>query len=324
MKKLNQSLVSIVIVTYNSSKFVIETLESVKSQTWENIELIISDDCSSDNTIELCRSWIFLNKDRFVRTDIITVPENTGISANCNRCIKASNSTWIKFIAGDDILLPNCIDDNINFTIQNPDARIVFSQINLYQDQFEEKNYIKTTPQDFPTNIMDSSLSAQDQHNLLLLSDRIHYTPSFFTHKQTILEVGGYDESNKLVEDYPMWLKLTKAGIRLNYFHKTTVGYRIHSRATNNVSDSVLFKPSIFNSFKIRKHLAHSYLPWEIVASEYQVYGVSRIFSLMNWNKKRKMHAFLYRLCCVNLNFFHYLYALKKRLPMNKQNIFYS
>jgi alpha-1,3-rhamnosyltransferase len=211
----------------------------------------------------------------------------------------------------------------MNFVLENPNARIVFSQINLYQDQFEDANYIKTTPQDFPLNIMDSALSAQDQYNLLLLSDRIHYTPSFFTHKQTIIDVGGYDENNKLVEDYPMWLKLTKAGIRLDYFHKVTVGYRIHSRATNNISNSVLFKPAIFNSFKIRKQLAHPYLPWEIAASEYHIYLVSRVFSLLNWNKKTKIFASIYKFWCVYFNPFQYVYSLKKRLQKSNNTIFY-
>jgi alpha-1,3-rhamnosyltransferase len=303
-----------------------ETLESVFIQTYENLALIISDDCSKDDTLAIVQAWVAQDnvKSRFNEIQVLTVPKNTGVSANCNRSIAATKSDYFKFIAGDDILYPNCIEDNMNFVIENPNARIVFSQIKLYQDQFLEKNYIKTTPQDFPLNIMHSTLIAQDQYNLLLLSDRIHYTPSFFAHKQVILKLGGFDENNKLVEDYPMWLKLTKAGIRLDYFHKVTVGYRIHSKATNNVSNSVLFKPAIFNSFKIRKQLAHPYLPWEIIASEYHIYGVSSVFSLLNWNKKTRVLALLYRVCCFYLNPFQYVYALKKRLPMNRQNIFYS
>lgn len=319
-------LVTVIVVTYNSAEFVKETLESVFNQTYINLALIISEDCSKDDTLAIVQAWVAQDKvkNRFQSIQLLTVQKNTGISANCNRSIAATKSDYFKFIAGDDILYPNCIEDNMNFILENPNARIVFSQINLYQDQFEDTNYIKTTPQDFPLNIMDSAISAHDQHNLLLLSDRIHYTPSFFTHKQTIIDVGGYDENNKLVEDYPMWLKLTKAGIRLDYFHKVTVGYRIHSRATNNVSNSVLFKPAIFNSFKIRKQLAHPYLPWEIAASEYHIYLVSRVFSSLNWNRKTNFLALLYRVCCFYLNPFQYVYAFKKRLSINRQNIFYS
>jgi alpha-1,3-rhamnosyltransferase len=51
-------LVSIVIITYNSAKYVLETLESVKAQTYEKIELVISDDCSTDDTVEVCRDGL--------------------------------------------------------------------------------------------------------------------------------------------------------------------------------------------------------------------------------------------------------------------------
>jgi alpha-1,3-rhamnosyltransferase len=319
------SIVTIVVATYHSAPFLQETLESAYNQTYLNLALIISDDCSKDETVAIAKKWVEQDrvKARFQSIQILTVPTNTGVSANCNRSIAATNSDYFKFIAGDDILLPNCIEDNMNFVRENPEAKIIFSQIKLYQDQFLDKNYIKTTPEDYPLNIMDAALSASDQYKLLLLSDRIHYTPSFFTNKHAILAVGGYDEKNKLVEDYPMWLKLTNAGIRLDYFHKVTVGYRIHSNATNNVSDIVLFKPSIFNSFKIRKQVAHPSLPWEIVASEYHMYWVSNFFSQMNWNKKTKTYSRLYRTFCFYLNPFQYIYALKKRLPANKRNSFY-
>jgi alpha-1,3-rhamnosyltransferase len=314
LKKLNQSLVSIVIVTYNSSKFAIETLESVKSQTWENIELIISDDCSSDNTIELCRSWISLNKGRFVRTDIITVPENTGVSANCNRCIKASNAAWIKFIAGDDILLPNCIADNMHFVKGNPDAQILFSQIKVYQDTFEPENYKETTPAQFPNNLFHPTFDAIKQFQILCECDRIHFTPSYMFHKDALEKVGFYDESERLVEDYPMWLRLTKAGIRLHYFHTPTVGYRIHANATNNTGDDVLFKPSVINGFKVRQVYAHPHLPRLVVKQETSSYYVTIIFMKLGINKASPWNNFLYKMGTIYFNPFFWVHAVSKRI----------
>ena len=318
-------LVTVAVTTYRSAVYVIETLESVYGQTYQEIALVISDDCSPDNTVALVNDWIALERvqNRFVSIEVITVPKNTGVSANCNRCIKAAAGDWIKFIAGDDILYPNCITDNMQFAAENPEAHIIFSQIKLYQDDFTEAKYIKTTPEYFPSNLMKSSLSAHDQYQLLLVSDRIHYTPSYFFNKQALLRVGGYDETNRLVEDYPMWLKLTKSGERLYYFHKITVGYRIHANATNNVSSNVLFKPSVFNTFLIRKQFAHPSLPWEMVGSEYQTYWVSKLFSQLGWNKKTAFFTSLYRVGCFYMNPFQYVYALKKRWPSNKQNPFY-
>ena len=114
----NSPLVTVAVMTYNSARYVIETLESVKAQTYPNIALIVSDDASQDNTIELVREWISQtsNKERFKGFELLTVPVNKGIPASCNRVLAAAESDWVKFIAGDDILLPNYIDDNIKFS----------------------------------------------------------------------------------------------------------------------------------------------------------------------------------------------------------------
>ncbi len=98
-------LVSVVLVTYNSAQYVIETLESIKAQTWQQIELIVSDDCSTDKTAELCSNWIDCNKGRFSKTKMITVLQNSGIPANCNRGLRAAQGEWVKIISGDDILI---------------------------------------------------------------------------------------------------------------------------------------------------------------------------------------------------------------------------
>ncbi len=321
-----KGLVTIAVATYHSAPFIEETLESIYNQTYINLALIISDDCSKDGTVLIINKWIAQEKvkNRFQSIEVITVSKNTGVSANCNRCIAAVSSDWFKFIAGDDILLPNCIEDNMNFIKENPEAKIIFSQVKLYQDGFEEKNFIKTTPFVYPNNLMAASLSAKDQYQLLLLSDRIHYTPSVFMNKQAILKVGGYDESNRLVEDYPMWLKLTGSGERLCYFHKITVGYRIHAKAANNVGNQVLFKPSVLNNYIIRKTMCHPFLPWEIVQSEKHRYWVSRFFQSMGWNHNTQLYTILYLFACDYLNPFHYLYAIKKRMPSNQNTIFYK
>ena len=309
-------LVSVTVITYNSAKYVIETLESAKAQTYQNIELIISDDHSTDNTVGDCRQWIENNKERFIRTELITVPENTGVSANCNRGIKAAQGEWVKFIAGDDILLPGCIEDNIKFVAGHPEAHIVFSQVKVYEHIFEEKNFKMTTPAEFPANLMHPELSAADQFELLLLSDRIHYTPSCFLNKKAIIKVGGYDESNRLVEDYPMWLKLTRSGIKLHYFHKPTVGYRIHQRAINNKGDIALFSPSEIYNYTVRKKYAHPHLPWLIVARETWTYHVSRIFEAFGWNKNTACLRWWYAICTIYLNPFVYLQAVRQRITI--------
>ena len=309
-------LVSIPVVTYNSADFVIETLESVFNQTYDELELIICDDCSKDATVNLVREWIQQErvKKRFSRIEVLTVPENTGVSANVNRAIKASLSDWIGMVAGDDVFLPNKVKDNMEFVRDNPDAQIIFSQVKVYQDTFEEKNYIKSVPNSYPNNVMDKSFGAEDQYKLLLLSDRIQYTPSYFFNKQALEKVGGYDESNRLVEDYPMWLKLTSSGEKLYYFHKATVGYRMHSNATNNNGQDVLIKPSVINSFLARKKYAHPHLPRLLVLQENWIYNIAIIFKKIGITKKTKRNEMLYKFSTVYANPFFYCNAILKKI----------
>ena len=116
---VSEPLVTILVITYNSSEFIIETLKSVMLQTYRNIELIVSDDGSQDNTVVLCKDWIEENKERFINTRIIEVKKNTGIPANCNRGLKESKGEWLKYIAGDDVLFNTCIEDCLGFVKQS-------------------------------------------------------------------------------------------------------------------------------------------------------------------------------------------------------------
>ena len=122
MEQQNRPEVTVSVITYNSSRTVLQTLESIKSQTYERIRLIISDDCSTDDTIRVCKKWIDRNSTRFVSTEILTTSVNTGVAGNCNRAWDACKSDYLKSIAGDDYLLPDCIDSNISFMLNNPSS----------------------------------------------------------------------------------------------------------------------------------------------------------------------------------------------------------
>lgn len=319
-----KKIVTVTVATYNSAKFVIETLDSIVAQTYPNIELIISDDCSSDDTIRLCRDWLNRHKNRFLRYDIITVPANTGVSANANRCLNAATSQWIKLLAGDDILLPNCIEDNIKYITAHPGIAVVFSQVLLYKNEFKEENFIRPLPAGFPTNLMRKELDSFSQFKLLLLCDRINYTPSVFLKKETVLELGGFDESIKLVEDYPMWLKLTKAGNRLYYFHIPTVGYRQHGAAVNNMKDYGLFKPLYLKSWGLRKKYIYPNLPSDIRLSEMYIFFISYFFNKMGLNKNNFFCEKLYQVFTIFFNPFKYIIYIKKKFIKRFQgDLFY-
>jgi glycosyltransferase involved in cell wall biosynthesis len=321
------SLVTVIIATYNSSPFVVETLESVLKQTWEKFELIITDDCSIDNTIEVCAKWLSKNSSRFVRAEILTTEKNTGVSANANRGLNAANGEWIKFLGADDTLKTNCIEDNMVWISYHPEVKVLFSQIGIYRDTFEPQNILSTTPNiPFgPKSLLISNRSAESQYKMLLICDRIHFTPSVFLHRDTLLSVGGFDERFRLLEDYPLWLNLTRNGHKLYFMNKVTVNYRQHSKAINNTGFDYPVNPNYFRSENFRKVYTYPYLPSDIRLNQRFNWYATQIFHCDWLNKNNKPNRFLLSILTSYLNPFKYYIYLKKLLNKNlKENEFYA
>lgn len=218
-------LVSIIIVTYNSSNYVLETLDSTITQTYNNIELIITDDGSTDHTVEICEDWIERNKSKFCRIELITVNKNTGIPSNFNRGNNKAKGKWVKIIAGDDILLPNCVQDNIEFATNNS-SDFVFSLPIYINDKSEILEHPELHKQ-FLENDSFYDLDANGQFIHLITKDIPMNPPTLFYKRKTLEEFGGFDENHKN-EDYPLYLKATSLGYKMEFFYKHTVKYRIH------------------------------------------------------------------------------------------------
>jgi alpha-1,3-rhamnosyltransferase len=316
------SLVTVIVVTYNSSPLIVETLESVSQQTWKDLELIITDDCSRDDTVEVCSNWLNKNRKRFVRPEILISERNTGIPANANRGLHCAKGDWMCFLAGDDTLKPKCIEDNMIWIASQPEIKVLFSQMDVYKDTFEFQNYLKTTPLD-PYNtksIMAPGRSAQSQYKMLLLCDRIHYTPSVFLNRVTLLSIGGFDERFKLLEDYPLWLKLTMNNHKLYFMDKVTVNYRQHSTAINNTGHSFLVNPNYFRQEDFRRLYTYPYLPADIRYSNRYDWYISQIFRCNCLNKNNKQNRFLLAFLTTYMNPFKYIIYIRKRRNKNLEN----
>ena len=285
--KLADPLVSIIVITYNSAEYVLETLESTKAQTYQNIELIVSDDCSTDNTVEICRKWIEKNKERFVRTKLITVPENTGIPANCNRGVKDAQGEWVKLIAGDDVLIKSCIQDNVNFISANHEIYILFSGGSIYSESFKPENYISDFPSKEKVDYIFSNLSTAANQFKELQNNNFVEAPTAFIRKEVYKIVGFYDEKYKLIEDYPLWLRLTKLGMKIFYMDTLTVLHRIHTQSltgNNQIVSNYFFDLESVKKDYIYPYSSRGYL-LKNKTKYYALKFVARIFR----NKKNRI-----------------------------------
>ena len=231
-------LVSIVVIAYNSEDFIVETLESIKSQTYTNIEIIVADDCSLDKTKAIADRWLFDNKNRFVAAKVVVNEKNLGVAANCNNGIKHARGDWVKIIAGDDLLECDAVSCYIEFFTNNPEAKVVLANLTFFGD----KSGIGYRNEEF------GQLSVNSQLIYLLTHRNPVFGPSGMAHRETILKLGGYDERVPMLEDFPMSLRFLSNGVKIFILDKQLVRYRVRS---SGLSGNTNFSEKLWNMLDI-------------------------------------------------------------------------
>lgn len=308
-------LVSIIIITYNSSDYVLETLESAKDQSYRNIELIVSDDGSTDDTVEICRKWIDEHKYRFINTKLLSVTFNTGIPANCNRGIHVSSGVWIKLIAGDDMLLGNCIKDCLDYIYSQPQhITALYTNMNVFENTFNSENF-KYVADYSKSKFNRPGILPKEQLSLLLRDVFYIGAPSFFIKKGLIIELGGYDEEMPF-EDWPMYLKILNKGLKIYHFNQVTVNYRLHNLSIYNMNT---FDQFIYNDFFIKERMVYQKYRREYLTrierlNEDMEFNRKKIGLKYGLNRKNKFNILLD-------NFFRFIYSCLKMIS-SKCNVY--
>ncbi|MCA0932654.1 glycosyltransferase [Lutimonas saemankumensis] len=225
-----EPLASVIVITYNSEKYVLETLESTKNQTYKNIELIISDDCSSDRTIDICESWLKKNKSHFRNSMILKSSENLGTVKNMNKGYQFASADWLKFIAGDDILLNNCIEDLVFYCKTHPSCEILFGKVNILSG----KNI-------FPYQNLEISTATENDQKKLVYHGSGLPAPGCMLSKKILDRFNGFDESYFLMEDVPFWIKVVNEGIKIHFSEDTVVNYRRHGSNVHTINKNEFY-----------------------------------------------------------------------------------
>lgn len=285
-----QPLVSVVIITYNSEKTVIETLDSVKSQTYKNIELIISDDGSKDETVKLCSEWLEENKSFFVNTKLLTVENNSGTPKNINRGIRASKGEWIKPLAGDDKLSQLAIERFV-YNATSVHGDFFCSDIEVFCDEGESNLnfYIDCYEKCFKT-ISEPLKKKQRQ----VLTANTYLAPGWFYSRDLYNAMKGYDETYLLLEDWPFICMTLYAGYDIIPINEKLVQYRIvshtdsHKKITKGRNLVFEDAKTLFYKFRRKKLLESKriFTVWNItldyfILSEVQKYGEKSLYVLL-------------------------------------------
>ena len=107
-------LVSVIMPSFNTAKFISETIESVLAQTYANWELIIVDDCSTDNTDEVVKPFLTDKRIKYLKNK-----KNSGAAVSRNYALREAKGKWIAFLDSDDLWLPEKLEKQIAFMKKN-------------------------------------------------------------------------------------------------------------------------------------------------------------------------------------------------------------
>ena len=294
MLNLNvEPLVSVSIITYNSSKYILEALDSVYNQTYRNIELIVSDDGSKDNTVKITEKWLQNKSNRFVDAKILTVEHNTGTTKNCNRALCACRGEFMKSFAGDDVLLPDAIEKYVSFILDRPGVKWVFAKAIRYNEKISD-DCIMHEGLNYEIIKSFARMNQKDQFRKLVINNFLWYPTHFF--RRSILEsIGGYDESFGIYEDYPTNLRLYREGEQCYFLDEYTLGYRCTDHSVVNNPEFIINRNLRKLAFVARKKFTLDKLTWVEVFGTYILYGLDMFFSTSIMNKRTKFRSSLTR-----------------------------
>lgn len=223
-------LVSIIIPCYNHQDFLDDCLSSILNQTYQNIELLICDDCSPDNSYEKILSFKEKLEKRFENVVILKNEINCGVTKNINRMLELAKGEFVKTIASDDCMAPNAISEMVGFLIENRQVDVVVSNGIKVP---EEQRY-----PDFSGDVIynvSPDFSADGFFIRVARCNQIS-APAAMVRMSVYKKFGLYDENVK-VEDFEYWLRVLKQNeTSFAFLDKKLIYYRINQNSMSSMS----------------------------------------------------------------------------------------
>ncbi len=215
--------VSVCIPVYNGSAYIADTIKSILDQTYKDFQIIVCDNCSTDNTGEIVRNF------RDQRLTYVRNHKNLGLIGNANRCLELADGEYVNILHHDDIMLPENLALKVRILDQHPKVGLVHSDV-LFIDQngkpldltkFDAKrDYIEDGKKVFQSYIMNMPVGAS------------FFIGAVLARRECYLKLGGFNPSLPNTNDNEMWMR-----ILLFYdvacIGKPLVKYRLHDMMTS-------------------------------------------------------------------------------------------
>ena len=236
---LNSPLVSVVVAAYNHQKYVQETIKSVIDQTYQNIELIVIDDGSKDNTWQKIQELSDTCQRRFSRF-VAQKQQNLGPSITLNKAFPLCKGKYIAVIASDDVYLPSCLEEQVKVMEENPkivqtlpDNISIDGKGKTFKGFEWRKNFFTLKSDYWLSRYPSFDLSGEDFHSYKTVLEKDFWSNGFLWRKEALDKFFPIP-TVKMSEDYYINLQLAKLGL-VKFVNKPLLLYRIHD--TNTLND---------------------------------------------------------------------------------------
>lgn len=230
--------ISIVMASYNYAPIIGEAIESVINQTYKDWELIIVDDGSTDNSVEVIKKYLSDN-----RIKLYINEKNLGLAKTVRKGIQYSTSDWIAFLESDDKFFPNALEEKVKAI--STDADIIFSDLELFGDKecviHLQKHFDNLN--NFIVNLKKSGFI----ENFAKILPKINVIPTFSVvmTKKELLAKCDFNPLCKSTLDYYLWAQL--ACYKVYYINKKLTYWRMHKDSYINRDKYCWLKKYLFN-----------------------------------------------------------------------------
>lgn len=254
-------LFSIVVPCYNHSRYLNDFLDSVIDQDYPNIELIICDDCSTDNSLEVIKERELELKEKLTRFVLLVNEKNQGTCKTINRAIAEASGTYIKPMASDDMLLPGYITSVVDVFEQNCNVDVVVTNGIRVSEETRYNARIKgaTVYQEEPNFGAEGFFERLYQGNYI-------FSPGMTIRYEALKKNGAYNDLG-MVDDWELALRYVLGGCIYKYLDKELICYRISPLSMSSTAKAKGAEDRrliLFNmEYKIIEHYAQ-YVPKKV------------------------------------------------------------
>ena len=213
--------ISVIISAYNHQKFVAKTIQSVLDQSFQDFEILITNDNSTDKTLDIIKSF----KDP--RIKLFENNINLGMVINTNNMIKSALGEYIAIINSDDFWEPNKLEKQINFLQENSNYGACFTLANMVDEQ---NNIIKDSKKN-PFKFHD--FSKEQFLNYFFFHDNFLCYPSVLIKKSVIEEINFFNPSFLIRLDLDLWIRILFKGYEIKILPEILTNFRLMNNEQN-------------------------------------------------------------------------------------------